>query len=148
MNPWVVFFKQAFPILVEAEAAKRSANSNEDHVVDKQLTLVRANMIAPYIILLWMSQLIYACLSCILVQEVAEMMTSELKKRCGESPGVAENAICAIGALALALPLSVHSHIEIICDTLLSLFRQDVQIVAATFPAPNHLTLPCTAGRK
>jgi hypothetical protein len=40
INPWVVFFQQAFPVLVEAEAAKRSTNSDQEHTVDKQLTLV------------------------------------------------------------------------------------------------------------
>ncbi len=58
-----------------------------------------------------------------LFQEVAEELTHDLKKRCEESPGVAENAIFALGALANALPSSAHSHIEVICDSLSDLFK-------------------------
>jgi len=42
INPWAVFFRQAFPALAEAEAAKRSTNSEREHPVDKQLMLVRS----------------------------------------------------------------------------------------------------------
>jgi hypothetical protein len=64
---------------------------------------------------------------------VAELLTAELKKKCEESPGVAENAVCAMCALALSLPPSIHSYIEVICDTLLALFRQNVR--ALSLPA-------------
>lgn len=61
-------------------------------------------------------------------------MTTELKKRCEESPGVAESAVCALGALALALPAAVHSHVEVIYDTLLGLFQKKVKIVLEQIP--------------
>jgi hypothetical protein len=61
------------------------------------------------------------------LQEVAEMLTSELRKRCEESPGVAENALLAQAALALALPPSAHTHVETISDSLLAVLKRSDQ---------------------
>jgi len=41
-HPWAVFFRQAFPTLAEAEASKRSTNSEREHPINKQLMLVRS----------------------------------------------------------------------------------------------------------
>lgn len=57
-------------------------------------------------------------------QEVAETLIKELRSKIEESPGVGENVMLALSALAIALPPAAHSFVEAIMETITTALKK------------------------